>query len=188
MAGFLLAAAGADADPSNCFAALGTVSSAPPYLRKKKPKNHQWKHLAIMSCRPSFLRLRRQKKDRPRIDGTAKDSSPASNPNAPSKQPNPQLQSLFITRLPLDIRVLIYEFVLASAECLHIIDWLTNLGHVECKEEAELDNSDSDRRSGARSVTHNKCLGYETPERALSGPWPMIDEGKMGLLACCGIV
>ena len=141
-----------------------------------------------MSCRPSFLRLRRQKKDRPRIDGTAKDSSPASNPNPPLQQPNPQLQSLFITRLPLDIRVLIYEYVLASAERLHIIDWLTNLGHVECKEEAELENSDSDRRSGARSVTHNKCLGYETPERAPRGPWPVIDGGKMGLLACCGIV
>lgn len=141
-----------------------------------------------MSCRPSFLRLRRQKKERPRINGTAKHSSLASNPNPPSKHPNPQLQSLFITCLPLDIRVLIYEYVLASTERLHIINWLTSLGHVECKEEVVLDTSDNDRRSGARSVTHNKCLGYETPERAPRGPWPVLDGGKMGLLACCGIV
>jgi len=79
--------------------------------------------------------------------------------------PHPQLQSLFLTRLPIEIRLLIYERLLASASRLHIVgrNGGKSLDYRECK-----------YARGFDVCTHSPCLERDPA-----------DGGKMGLLRSC---
>ena len=135
-----------------------------------------------MPLRPKFLRRRHGRK----LDGEDVTSDPKSN-TAPLQRisspkenaalqgprhlrnikadPHPQLQSLFLTRLPIEIRLLIYERLLASASRLHIVERKggRSLGHRECK-----------YAKGFDLCTHSPCLECDPA-----------DGGKMGLLRSC---
>ena len=68
-----------------------------------------------------------------------------------SAKPNPQLQSLFLTLLPLDVRLLIYEHILVVKQRLHVVDWHRHdakLSHIACD------------GPGNDTIRHSKCWNH----------------------------
>ena len=99
-----------------------------------------------MSFRLKLFRRRGEKASPPNSSNDALPSGTAGAETS-SAIPNPQLQSLFLTLLPLDIRLLIYEHILVFKPRVHIVDWHPHakLSHIEYKE------------PGNDSVRHDKC-------------------------------
>jgi hypothetical protein len=144
-----------------------------------------------MYVRFEFLRRRHDRK------ADAEDGAPgpkSSTANSPSlqrnfrheenaalithKPPMTQFQSPFLTRLPLDIRLLIYERVLAAARRLHIVEEGSgkNLGHIECN-----------FPKGDGGIAHCNCWAVYTANglTELKARNPHCHRGKMRLLLSC---
>ena len=91
-----------------------------------------------------------------------------------SAEPNPQLQSLFLTLLPFDVRLMVYEHLLVVKPRLHVVDWQAHvkLSHLEC------DEPEND------SIRHRKCWNH------LNGLSKMFKRAviTLGVLQTCRIV
>lgn len=91
-----------------------------------------------------------------------------------SAEPNPQLQSHFLTLLPFDVRLMVYEHVLVVKPRLHVVDWQAHvkLSYHEC------DEPEND------SIGHRKCWNH------LNGLSKMFKRFviTLGILQTCRIV
>ena len=126
-----------------------------------------------MSFRLKLFHRRREKASAPNSSNDALPSGTAGAETS-SACPNPQLQSLFLTLLPLDVRLLIYEHILVVKPRLHIVDWHPHekLSHIECEE------------PGNDSIRHGKCWNHRNGEGTLLKPAVI----TLGILQSCKLV
>ena len=126
-----------------------------------------------MSFRRKLFQRRREKASPPNSSNDALPSGAAGGETSVAKS-NPQLQSLFLTLLPLDIRLLIYEHLLFVKPRLHIVDWHPHakLSHIECEE------------PGNDSIRHGKCWNHRNGEGELLKPAVI----TLGILQSCRLV
>lgn len=126
-----------------------------------------------MSFRLKLLHRRREKASPLNPSNDALRSGPTAAETS-SAEPNPQLQSLFLTLLPLDIRLLIYEHVLVVKPRVHIVDWhpQAKLFHIGCDE------------PGNDSIRHGKCWNHRNGEGELLKPAVI----TLGILQSCRLV
>ena len=126
-----------------------------------------------MSFRLKLFHRRREKASPPNPSNDALPSGPTAAETS-SAEPNPQLQSLFLTLLPLDIRLLIYEHILVVKPRVHIVDWHPHakLSHIGCEEPRN------------DSIRHSKCWNHRNGEGELLKPAVI----TLGILQCCRLV
>ena len=123
-----------------------------------------------MSFRLKLFHRRREKASSPTPSNDALPSGPTSVEISSAKS-NPQLQSLFLTLLPLDVRLLIYEYIIVVKPRLHVVDWYPHakLSHIGCEE------------PGNDSIRHGKCWNHTSGEVK-----PAVVE--LGILQTCRLV
>lgn len=126
-----------------------------------------------MSFRLKLFHRRREKALPPSPSNDALPSGTAGAETSSAK-PNPQLQSLFLTLLPLDVRLLIYEHILVVKPRVHLVDWysLAKISHIGCEE------------PGNDSIRHSKCWSHRNGEGELPKPAVTI----LGILQSCKLV
>ena len=122
------------------------------------------------------LKLFDRRREKPSPPNPSNDILPSGTTSAEtsSVEPNPQLQCLFLTLLPLDVRLLVYEHILVVKPRVHIVDWYPHakLSHIGC-EEPEND-----------SIRHGKCCNHRSGEGMLRKPAVI----TLGILQCCRLV
>ena len=126
-----------------------------------------------MSFRLKLFHRRREKASPANNNNDASTSGPTCAETSPA-EPIPQLQSLFLTLLPLDIRLLVYDHILVVKPRLHIVDWHPHakLSHIKCEE------------PGNDRVRHGKCWNHRNGEGELLKPAVI----TLGILQSCKLV
>lgn len=126
-----------------------------------------------MSFRLKLFHRRREKASSPNRSDAALPSR-STRAETSSAEPNPQLQSLFLTLLPRDVRLLIYEHLILVKPRLHVVDWYPHakISHIGCEE------------PGNDSIRHAKCWNHRNGEGELLKPAVV----KLGILQTCRLV
>ena len=126
-----------------------------------------------MSFHLKLFHRRREKASSPKNSDDALPAGPTLAETSSAK-PNPQLQSLFLTRLPLDVRLLIYEHIIVVKPRLHVVGWNPHakLSHFGCEE------------PGNDSIRHAKCWNHRKGEGELLKPAVV----NLGILQTCSLV
>ena len=126
-----------------------------------------------MSFHLKLFHRRREKASSPKLNDDALPSGPILAETSSAK-PNLQLQSLFLTLLPIDVRLLIYEHIIVVKPRLHVVDWYPHgkLSHIGCEE------------PGNDNIRHAKCWNHRNGEGGLLKPAVV----KLGILQTCRLV
>ena len=126
-----------------------------------------------MSFRLKIFHRHRERASSPKSSDDALTPGPTFAETSLAK-PNPQLQSLFLTLLPLDVRLLIYEHIIVVKPRIHVADWYppARLSNVGCEE------------PGNERIRHAKCWNHRIGEGELLKPSVV----ELGILQTCKLV